>query len=496
MEKDRMKILVIDVGGTHVKVLATGHKKLVEIPSGPKMTAKKMVAAVRQTTAGWKYDAVSIGYPGPVIHGHPVSEPHNLGGGWVGFDYQKAFGRPVKIINDAAMQALGSYRGGRMLFLGLGTGLGSALIVDGVLEPMELAHLPYKKDGTYEDYAGVAGLMRLGKKKWRHHVEEVVKQLKTALQADYVVLGGGNAKRLKRPPPGSSLGDNSNAFQGGYRLWTNPDKLQPPSVAPDQRRKSVAVNNPVPAKVIFLFDVDNTLLDNDRVTADLKRHLERQVGPEHAQRYWSLFEQLRSELGYADYLGALQRYRSEYPHDPKLLTVSHFLVNYPFANRLFPDSLDVIEHVKQWGQPVILSDGDVVFQPRKVDRSGIFEAVDGNVLIYVHKEKELDDVEQRHPAEHYVLVDDKLRILAAIKKIWGARVTTVFVRQGHYALDPKILTTCPAADVSIERIGDLLEYDLQTLLEAARRLSGSPQTQVPSSRSGTSRRAPATRRKA
>ena len=149
---------------------------------------------------------------------------------------------------------------------------------------------------------------------------------------------------------------------------------------------------------------------------------------------------------------------AEYPHDPKLLTVSHFLVNYPFANRLFPDSLDVIEHVKQWGQPVILSDGDVVFQPRKVDRSGIFEAVDGNVLIYVHKEKELDDVEQRHPAEHYVLVDDKLRILAAIKKIWAARVTTVFVRQGHYALDPKILTTCPAADVSIERIGDLLEY--------------------------------------
>ncbi|MEO8426719.1 MAG: HAD family hydrolase [Verrucomicrobiota bacterium] len=218
---------------------------------------------------------------------------------------------------------------------------------------------------------------------------------------------------------------------------------------------------------MFLFDVDNTLLDNDRVTDDLKRHLEREVGPEHAQHYWSLFEQLRSELGYADYLGALQRYRSEYPHDPRLLTVSHFLVNYPFANRLFPNSLDVIEHVKQWGRPVILSDGDVVFQPRKVDRSGLFEAVDGNVLIYVHKENELDDVEQRYPGEHYVLVDDKLRILAAIKKIWGSRVTTVFVRQGHYALDPKILSICPAADMSFERIGDLLDYDLQRLRGAA-----------------------------
>jgi FMN phosphatase YigB (HAD superfamily) len=330
-------------------------------------------------------------------------------------------------------------------------------------------------------------------------VEEVVKQLKTALQADYVVLGGGNAKRLKRPPPGSSLGDNSNAFRGGYRLWTEPHTVQPPSVAPDQRRKSVAVNNPDPAKVIFLFDVDNTLLDNDRVTADLKHHLEREVGPDHAQRYWSLFEQLRSELGYADYLGALQRYRSEYPHDPKLLTVSHFLVNYPFANRLFPDSLDVIEHVKQWGLPVVLSDGDVVFQPRKVDCSGLFEAVDGNVLIYVHKEKELADVERRYPAEHYVLVDDKLRILAAIKEIWGARVTTVFVRQGHYALDPKILSACPAADVSIERIGDLLKSDRQSLLEAARRIPGSGlhrQTHSPSAHPGSSRlgRRPAQRK--
>jgi ROK family len=214
-----MKILVIDVGGTHVKVRDTGRKNRVEILSGLKMTANKMVAAVRKITAGWKYDVVTIGYPGPVLHGHIVSEPHNLGRGWVKFNFKKAFGRPVKIINDAAMQALGSYQGKRMLFLGLGTGLGSAMIVDGVLEPMELAHLPYKKGRTYEDYVGLAGLKRLGKKKWRHHVNDVVNQLKAALEADYVVLGGGNAKLLKKLPPGSELGDNANAFRGGLRLW-------------------------------------------------------------------------------------------------------------------------------------------------------------------------------------------------------------------------------------------------------------------------------------
>ncbi len=215
-----MKVLVIDIGGTHVKVLATGHRKSVEIPSGPKMTPAKMVAAVRATTSGWKYDALSIGYPGAVVHGRPFTEPHNLGSGWVGFNFKRAFGRPVKIINDAAMQALGSYRGGRMLFLGLGTGLGSALIVEDVLEPLELAHLPYQKGRSYEDYVGQAGLARLEKKKWRHHVKEVVKQLKAALQADYVVLGGGNARLLKKLPPGTCLGDNANAFQGGFRLWT------------------------------------------------------------------------------------------------------------------------------------------------------------------------------------------------------------------------------------------------------------------------------------
>src|SRR2546423_14114433 len=194
-----MKILVIDVGGPHVKALASGHKRPIEIPSGPDMTAKKMVAAVRQATAGWKYDAVSIGYPGPVLHGRLLSEPHNLGRGWVGFDFRKAFDRPVKIINDAAMQALGSYHGGRMLFLGLGTGLGSALIVDGVLEPMELAHLAYKKDRTFEDYVGIRGLERLGKARWRKCVVDVVERLRAAFGAEDVVIGGGNVAKLKEP---------------------------------------------------------------------------------------------------------------------------------------------------------------------------------------------------------------------------------------------------------------------------------------------------------
>ncbi len=213
------KILAIDVGGTHVKVLATGRRKPLEIPSGPKMTAKQMVRDVRQATVGWRYSVVSIGYPGPVLHGKPVSEPANLGGGWVGFDFEKAFGHPVRLINDAAMQALGSYKGGRMLFLGLGTGLGSALIVDGVLEPMELAHLPYKKRKTYEDLVGDAALHRFGKKKWRRYVTDVVTRLQAALEADDVVVGGGNAKLLRSLPKGVRLGSNSNAFIGGYRLW-------------------------------------------------------------------------------------------------------------------------------------------------------------------------------------------------------------------------------------------------------------------------------------
>ncbi|MFN0316379.1 MAG: HAD family hydrolase [Burkholderiales bacterium] len=211
--------------------------------------------------------------------------------------------------------------------------------------------------------------------------------------------------------------------------------------------------------LVFLFDVDNTLLDNDRVTAELKQHLANKAGHAMQQRYWEIFEDLRNELGYADYLGALQRYRVEHPRDPHLLAVSYFLVNYPFAHRLFPNALNAVEHAKQRGPAVILSDGDVVFQPRKVERSGLLDAVDG-ALIYIHKELELEDVEQRYPARHYVLVDDKLRILSAVKEAWGDRVTTVFARQGHYALDPQVTAKYPAADITIERIGDFMEYEL------------------------------------
>ena len=218
-----------------------------------------------------------------------------------------------------------------------------------------------------------------------------------------------------------------------------------------------------PSRIVFLFDVDNTLLDNDRVTEDLRSYLEREFGHERQQRYWTIFEQLRGELGYADYLGALQQYRAEYPRDPHLLTVSHFLIHYPFVDRLYPNALEVIQHVKQWGAVVILSDGDVVFQPRKVERSGIYDAVGGNVLIYSHKDQELNDVEQRYPAEHYVLIDDKLRILSAVKTTWASRVRTVFPRQGHYAMDLQALARFPPADVTIARIGDLLKHDLSTL---------------------------------
>jgi FMN phosphatase YigB (HAD superfamily) len=216
-------------------------------------------------------------------------------------------------------------------------------------------------------------------------------------------------------------------------------------------------------EVVFLLDVDNTLLDNDGVASDLRRHLTRAFGAERQERYWNLFEQLRAELGYADYLGALQRYRIENPHDPHLLQVSSYLVDYPFADRLYPRSLDAIRHLDGWGPTVILSDGDVVFQPRKVERSGLGGAVGGRVLIYIHKEHELDDVERRHPARHYVLVDDKIRILSAVKKSWGARVTTVFCRQGHYALDAAEVARYPAADVTIEHIADLLHVERRQL---------------------------------
>lgn len=214
-----------------------------------------------------------------------------------------------------------------------------------------------------------------------------------------------------------------------------------------------------PADVVFLLDVDNTLLDNDRVERDLRQHLIRAFGQESQQRYWEIFEELRTELGYADYLGALQRYRLENLREANVLTLSLYLIEYPFANRLYPGSLDVVERLARWGPTVILSDGDVVFQPRKIDRSALWEAVEGRVLIYIHKEQMLDDVEERYPARRYVMVDDKLRILTAMKQVWGDRLTTVFVRQGHYALDHDAIAKYPPADVAVERIGDLLSVE-------------------------------------
>ena len=219
-----------------------------------------------------------------------------------------------------------------------------------------------------------------------------------------------------------------------------------------------------PSPMVFLVDVDNTLIDNDGIQNDLKRHLEREFGAACRDRYWAILEQLFTDLGYRDYLGALQRFRVEHPREPHLLSMSSFLVDYPFANRLYPGSLDVLERFRSWGQTVILSDGDVVFQPRKVERSGIFEAVEGQVLIYIHKEEALDDVERRYPAARYVLVDDKPRILDAVKKIWGDRVTTVFPRQGQYAHDLKAIAGCLPPDLTVGRIGDLLDYDLTALL--------------------------------
>lgn len=224
--------------------------------------------------------------------------------------------------------------------------------------------------------------------------------------------------------------------------------------------------------LVFLLDCDNTLLDNDRVQDDLRAHLEREFGPENRDRYWQIFEDLRAELGYADYLGALQRYRLGAATDPRLLQMSSFLVDYPFDKRLYPGSLAAIAHLRSWGLTVILSDGDVVFQPRKIQRSGLWQAVESRVLIYIHKERMLDDVERRYPARHYVMLDDKLRILAAMKKIWGKRLTTVFPRQGHYALDPKNILAYPSADLTVERIGDLIQCDLPALLGNTRAWRG------------------------
>ncbi|HEY7243390.1 MAG TPA: HAD family hydrolase [Xanthobacteraceae bacterium] len=216
--------------------------------------------------------------------------------------------------------------------------------------------------------------------------------------------------------------------------------------------------------VVFLFDVDNTLLDNDGVQADLKKHLKEVYGAEARDRYWEILEELRRELGYVDYLGALERFRVEQIHRPDVLRMSNWLVDYPFTDRLYPGALDAVKHVQPWGLAVILSDGDAVFQPRKVERSGLWRAVDDRVLIYIHKENELKYVERLYPADHYVIIDDKLRILAAVKKIWGDRVTTVFPKQGHYALDPKTLAEYPPADIELARIGDLVRCDLAAFL--------------------------------
>ena len=219
-------VLAVDVGGTHVKILSTGHDEPRKFVSGPMLTPQRMVSGIKKLARGWKYDAVSMGYPGVVLRGRPIVEPHNLAKGWVGFDYRAAFRRPVKIMNDAAMQALGSYKSGVMLFLGLGTGLGSALVADGIVEPLELAHLPYKK-GTFEDYVGLRGLKKRGKKKWRKHVANVVEQLVAALEPDDVVLGGGNVKLLKKLPPGCRMGHNANAFVGGFRMWEEAGDRKP-----------------------------------------------------------------------------------------------------------------------------------------------------------------------------------------------------------------------------------------------------------------------------
>ena len=236
-----MKVLVIDVGGNNVKLLATGQREQRKVPSGPTLTPARMAAGVKKAVAGWHYDAVSIGFPGPVVHGHPGREPFNLGGGWVRFDYARAFGRPVRIVNDAVMQALGSYRGGRMLFLGLGTGLGAALVVEGHVQPLEIAHLPYRSGKTYEDLLGKRAQDRMGKKRWRRMVAEIVPRLYDAFQVDEVVLGGGNAKQLKELPRGARLGDNANAFAGGFRLW---------EAASQRRRRAALAVPPLPPRRI------------------------------------------------------------------------------------------------------------------------------------------------------------------------------------------------------------------------------------------------------
>lgn len=464
-----MKILVVDIGGGHIKCVATDHMQAASFRSGPKMTPDRMMKTILKLTAGWEFDAVSIGYPGGVRRGQIMREPRNLGAGWIRFDFHSAFERPVKVVNDAATQALGSYEGGKMLFLGLGTGLGSALVVDDAVVELELGHLHCGKGHDYEHYLGEKGRKRLGDRKWRRKVMQVIAGFRAAMLPDYIVLGGGNVNHLEHLPAQTRRGDNAYAFLGGFRLWEqqerNPDAATECAsrIARNARQRGAASDQPeshykAPDDVVFLVDCDNTLLDNDRIQEDLRAHLASEFGSESRDRYWEIFESLRAELGYADYLGALQRYRLVSSHDPCLLKMSAFLVDYPFADRLYPGALDALEHFRRWGPTVILSDGDVVFQPRKVQRSGLWNAVDGRVLIYIHKEEMLADVERHYPARHYVLVDDKLRILDAVKKVMGKRVTTVFLRQGHYALDPETVAQYPPADLSVGHINDLLNW--------------------------------------
>jgi FMN phosphatase YigB (HAD superfamily) len=340
---------------------------------------------------------------------------------------------------------------------------------------MELGHLPYKK-GTYEDYIGNAGLERGGKKKWRRDVADVVARLFAALEPEDTVLGGGNgpsakgaaaalSRRRKRPCLSrriSTVGVDSGFVEVDHGL-PRTDIYPKGQLLLQRSTQGIAMSKLL--DIVLLFDVDNTLIDNDRVQADLKEHLEQAYGVATRDRYWEILEKLRNELGYVDYLGALERFRIEAIHRPDVLRMSSWLVDYPFAARLYPGALDAVKHVQQWGTAVILSDGDAVFQPRKVERSGLWRAFDNRVLIYVHKEQELDDVERFYPADHYVLIDDKLRILAAVKKIWGERVTTVFPKQGHYAHDPKILAEFPPADIELTEIGDLIACDLPAFLE-------------------------------
>ncbi len=389
-----MKILVIDVGGTHVKVLATGRKQRAEFPSGPKMTPAKMVAAVRAATAGWTYDAVSIGYPGPVAHGRPLAEPHNLGRlGWIRF--QTGVWRPSRQDHQRRGDAGAGKLQGRAHALswsghraGLGADRGRRARADGTGAPA----LQEGPDVRRLCRAGRA--QAVGKKEMAPPRGQDRQLLQTALQADYVVFGGGNARLLKKLPPGARLGDNANAFRGGFRLWSR--TLTPARHANGSTISPChgSLQDARAARESYSCSTwttrCSTTTGSSRTSSTISKARSAPGGRGAIGRFSSSCE---PSLATPIISAPCSAYRREYPHDLGLLAVSRFLIDYPFANRLFPNSLDVLEHVRQWGTAVLLSDGDVVFQPRKVERSGLFEAVDGHVLIYVHKERELADVE-------------------------------------------------------------------------------------------------------